>query len=251
MLRWLAGLVLCALAAAPAFAQDKEMIVVTGARIQQDVDQPAQSERVPGGVFSGPPYVSIIVPADYVIFTVSLETGTRSVDERERELDRTFTALSTRVSRTQGVVMEVGEPGDSAPQETATAKEAIVDDGERSSIPIVLKFSVRQGDTFGTIRQRAETFIEGIQMTGRAEAVTGDLQYIGVMEPKKHREALLRKIAEDTRLLQSIFSGSGGGPPAMSLTGLEGRVKTRPSGPLELEMYIPYAIVLGSPQALR
>jgi hypothetical protein len=249
MLRWLAGLVFCAFAVAPAFAQDKEMIVVTGAKIQQDSDE-AQSARVPGGFFSAPPYVSIIVPADYVIFTVSLETGTRSVDERERELERTFAALSTRVSRAQGVVMEVGEPGDSAPQETATAKEAIVDDGDRSFIPIVLKFSVREGDTFSAVRQRAETFIEGIQMTGRAEAVTGDLQYIGVMEPKKHREALLRKIAEDTRLLQSIFTGPGGAP-AMSLTGLEGRVRNRPSGPLEMEMYIPYAIVLGSPQALR
>src|SRR5262245_40306460 len=108
MLRWLTGLVLCAVFAAPAFAQDKEMIVVTGARIQQDADEPSQTEFARslsasgGGYFVGPPYISIIVPADYVIFTVSLETGTRSVDERERELERTFTALSTRVSRAQG-----------------------------------------------------------------------------------------------------------------------------------------------------
>ena len=65
-----------------------------------------------------------------------------------------------------------------------------------------------------------------------------------------HREALLRKIADDTKLLQSIFT-SGGQSPAISMAGLEGRVLYRPSGPLELEMYIPYSIVLGSPQPQR
>ena len=80
------------------------------------------------------------------------------------------------------------------------------------------------------------------------EAEMGDLQYIGVTEPRKHREELLRKIADDTRLLQSIF-GTPGNTPMISLSGLEGRVKTRPSGPLELEMFIPYAINLSSPFA--
>jgi hypothetical protein len=250
MKRLLAAFAFAAVFAPAAFAQEKEMIVVTGAMIQNNDDED-QARRVaaPGGLSSGPPYVSITIPADYVIFTVSLETGTRAADERKRELERTFAALLTRVSRGQGVVVEVGQPGSSAPLETTAAKEAIEDLGDRSQIPLVFKFTVQRNDTFQTVRTRAETFIEGIQMTGRAEAVTGDLQYIGVTEPKKHREDLLRKIAEDTRLLQSIFGGSGGAP-AISLTGLEGRVRTRPSGPLEMEMYIPYAIVLGSPPAL-
>jgi hypothetical protein len=243
MFRWLAGLALgAACLAAPAFAQDKEMIVVTGQMIQSDEE------------FEGPqielPYVSTVVPADFVIFMVDLETATRSVDERERELERTFRTLTDRAGRAQGVTMEVGEPGRSAAVETTAAREAIEDDGERSHIPVVLKFATRRGDTFATVRARAETFIDEIQVSGRVEAVTGDLQYIGVTDPKKHREDLLRKIAEDTRLLQSIFGGAGGAP-TISLTGLEGRVKTRPSGPMELEMYIPYSIVLGSPQAPR
>jgi hypothetical protein len=254
--RWLSGLALAAsLLAAPAYAPawaqvDKEMIVVTGSMIR-DADE--ESQAADG--FVGPrrelPYVSIAVPADFVIFTVTLETGTRSVDERERELERTFTTLAGRVTRAQGVIMEVGQPGNSAPLETAAAKEAIENYGDRSRIPVVFKFAVQRNDTFSTVRARAEKFIADTQVTGRAEVVTGDLQYIGVTEPKKHREDLLRKIAEDTRLLQSIFSppGTVNSPPAMSLTGLEGRVKTRPSGPLELEMYLPYSVVLSSPQA--
>lgn len=244
----LAGiLAAAALSAAPAFAQEKDVIVVTGARVQNEMDVPPP----PAGSFigGGPPYVSITVPADYVIFTVQLETGTRAVEARKQELEKTFQSLTTRLPRDKSVTMEVGQPGDSSPLETAAAREAIIDQGDRSEIPLVLKFATRPNDTFGAVRTRAETFIKAIPVTGRAEVVTGDTQYIGVTEPKKHREELLRKIADDTRLLQTIFTPAGSaGAPAILLSGLEGRVLTRPSGPLEVEMYLPYNITLGSPQ---
>ncbi len=243
MKKWIAAALFGAsLFAAPAHAQvDSDMVVVTGSMIRSEEDEY-------GAPLPELPYVSIAVPADFVLFTVALETGTRSVSERESELERTFAALATRATRTQGVTMEVGHPGYSAPLETAAAREAIEYDGDRSTINVVLKFAVRPGDAFSAVRARAEAFIDDIEVFGRAEAVTGDLQYIGVSDPKKHREDLLRKIAEDTRLLQSIFSAPPSGAPAISLTGLGGRVKTRPIGPLEMEMYIPYSIALGSAQ---
>ena len=246
MLRVIAALAVCAGAiSAPAFARDKGMIVVTGQRMVQD----ASDDALPVSAFGGgePPFVSVTIPADYVIFTVSIESGTRADNERNQELERTFAAAAARVSRDKTVTMEVGSPGDSAPLETTTPKEVIQDAGDRSIIPVVLKFATKPSDTFEAVRTRAEKFIAAIEANGRTELVTGDLQYIGVTEPKKHREALLRKIAEDTRLLQSIF-GTPAAAPIISLTGLEGRVRTRPSGPLEMEMYIPYTINLSSPQ---
>lgn len=246
MLRWVAGFLLGMLLVVPALtpeavAQDKmEMVVVTGSMIQSDDEYENDN-----GVL---PYVSITVPADFVLFTVALETGTTSPDERQRELERTFTALSDRVRRAQGIVMEVGSPGRSAPLETTAAKEAIEYSRERSVINVVLKFSIRSGETFSAVRSRAESFIEAIPVSGRVEAVAGDLQYTGISDAKKHREDLLRKIADDTHLLQSIFSGgTATGLTGISLTGLGSRVKTRPVGPLELEMFIPYNVVLGAP----
>ena len=232
--------------AAPAFAQnDDEMIVVTAMK-RQEMDQDGLV-NVTGGA-QELPYVSIIAPADFVIFTVALETGTRSLEEAQRELERTFTGLTAKVSRAQGIVLEVGEPGNSSELETTEAREAIeLGYGDRSRIPLVFKFAVQKDDTFRTVRVRAEKFISEIQLTGRAEAITGDIQYIGVTDPKKHREALLKKIADDARTIQTIFAGASTGATAISLTGLEGRVKTRPSGPLEMEIFIPYSIVLGSP----
>ena len=249
--RWLAVLAFMAsLFAAPAFAQDNNDMIVVTAMKRQMVDEEAQdADGLAAGARRELPYVSIIVPADFVIFTVTLETGTRSVDEARRELERTFTTLAAKVARAQGVVLEVGEPGNSSELETTEAREAIeIGYGDRSRIPLVFKFAVQKGDTFRTVRARAEKFISEIQLTGRAEAVTGDLQYIGVTDPKKHREDLLKKIAEDARLLQTTFNAASTGASAISLTGLEGRVKTRPSGPLDMEIYIPYSIVIGSPQ---
>jgi hypothetical protein len=223
---------------APAFAQDKSVVVVTGSRIQSDDEY--QEE------YGALPYVSLTVPADFVLFTVFLTTGTTSQDERQRELERTFTALSDRVRRAQGITLEVGDPGDSAPLETAAAREAITVTDDRSYIDLVMKFAVRPGETFPMVRTRAEAFIDATPVTGRVQAIAGDDQYIGVNDTKKHREDLLRKIAEDTHLIQSIFSGGKvDGLDGVSLTGLGGRVKSRPVGPLEIEMFIPYSVVVG------
>lgn len=227
------------LGAAPAFAQQEEMVVVTGSLIATD---DADEENV-----SRQPYVSMTIPADHVIFTVKLETATRAVEEREIELATTFRNLAARASRTQGVTLEVGEPGHSSPLETTAAKEGVVRNRDRSFLKLVFKFSVRQGDTFGAVRQRAEAFVAGIQTAGRVEVVTGNQQYIGVSDARPHREALLRRIADDTALLQGIFANrQGAAQPYISLSGLEGRVKYRPSGPLELEIYIPYSVMLYS-----
>lgn len=253
MIKWVVALAVAAtMFATPAFAQNNDDMIVVTAMKRQAMSEDAAVD-VDAIVAAGPrrelPYVSIIVPADFVIFTVTLETGTRTPAEAERELERTFTTLTQKVARAQGVTLEVGDPGNSSELETTEAREAIeLGYGDRSRIPLVFKFAVQEGDTFRTVRTRAEKFIQEIQLTGRAEAVTGDLQYIGVTDPKKHREDLLKKIAEDARLLQTTFGGASTGATNISLTGLEGRVRTRPNGPLDMEIYIPYSIVLGSPQ---
>jgi hypothetical protein len=230
----LAGLALAATCLAPiAVAQKSERVVVTGSMITRDG--------------SDMPYVSLRVPAEFVIFLIELETGTRSEDDRARELERTYTALVQRVSRTPGVTIEAGDAYESAPIETTAVRELILQDEEdeqRSEIRLVLTVPVRPGDTFAGVRARAEQMIEQVQPSGRVEIVMGDTQYIGVSDPKTHREALLRQIASDTELLQSLFGRGATGPAAISLSGLERRVQSRPVGPLELEMYVNYEMAL-------
>jgi hypothetical protein len=228
----LAGLA-AAVACFSADAQAQERVVVTGSLITRDG--------------SDIPYVSLRVPAEFVIFLLELETGTRSEAERTRELERTYATLIQRVSRTPGMILEAGDAYESAPLETTAVREIITaddEDDERSQIQLVLTVEVRPGDTFPAIRARAEQMVAQVQPAGRVEIVVGDAQYMGVNDPKKHREALLRQIAADTDLLQSLFGRGATGPAAVSLTGLERRVQSRPVGPLELEMYVEYELSL-------
>ena len=113
--------------------------------------------------------------ADFVLFSVRYETGTRSIDAREDELGRTFTTVTQRASRTNGdITIEVGQPGNSAAIETAAIKELIVDQGnDRSYIDVVLKVMVRPNDTFDAIRARTARRSKAAQAVAQAGAVMG------------------------------------------------------------------------------
>lgn len=192
------------------------------------------------------PQISIVVRADFVLFSIRYETATRSAETRINELSQTFTTVTQRASRTQDISIEVGQPGNSAALETAAIKEVIMNRGDdRSGIDIVLKVMVKPDETFDAIRNRAERFVRETPLTGRVEAIIGDSQFLGVSEPKKHRQTLITAIAEDVRLMQSSFGGPSS-PVKVSLTGMEQRAQTRPVGPLDLEIYIPYSMSLSS-----
>jgi hypothetical protein len=206
----------------------------------------AQSNFVNRQQQSAIPQVSITVRADFVLFSVRFESATRAADARKDELAKTFAAVTQRASRAEGMSIEVGQPGMSAAIETAAIKELIQNRGDdRSGIDIVLKVMVRERDTFETIRARAEKFVADTPLTGRVEAIVGDNQFLGVSEPKKHRDALVKAIAEDVRLMQSSYGGSAT-PVTVSLSGMEARTQTRPIGPLDLEIYIPYSMSVRS-----
>jgi hypothetical protein len=206
----------------------------------------AQSNFVNRNQLAQLPQVSITVRADFVLFSVRYETATRAAETREDELAKTFAAVVQRASRTEGMSIEVGTPGQSAAIETAAIKEMIQQNGDdRSVINIVLKVMVRERDTFEQIRARAEKFVADAPVTGRVEPVIGDNQFLGISEPKKHRDVLIKAIADDVKMMQSSFGGPGG-PVSVNLTGMEARTLTRPVGPLDLEIYIPYSMSLRS-----
>lgn len=216
------------------------LIALPVAHAQQIV---AQSNYVNRTQQAAIPQVSITVRADFVLFSIRFETATRAQAAREDELAKTFASVSQRAARAEGMSVEVGTPGMSAAIETAAIKELIQNRGaDRSGIDIVLKINVKDKETFDQIRARAEKFVNETPVNGRVEAIIGDNQFLGVAEPKKHRDTLVKAISEDVKMMQASF----GGPVQVSLTGMEQRTMTRPVGPLDLEIYIPYAMSLRS-----
>jgi hypothetical protein len=200
----------------------------------------AQSNYVNRNAAQQLPQISITVRADFVLFSVRYSTATRAVDTRDTELTKMFQTVTQRVQRNnEGISIEVGQPGNSAALETATMKEVIVrTQNDQSYIDLVIKADVRDKDTFQTIRARVEKFVADTPLTGRVEPVIGSSQFLGITDPKKHRDTLVKAIAEDVKLMQASFTG----PVQVSMTGMEQRTVTRPTGPLDLEIYIPYAM---------
>lgn len=203
----------------------------------------AQSNYVNRTQQAAIPQVSITVRADFVLFSIRFETATRSQAAREEELAKTFAAVTQRAAKAEGMSVEVGTPGFSAAIETAAIKELIQNRGnDRSGIDIVLKANVKEKETFDQIRARVEKFVKETPVNGRVEAIIGDSQFLGVAEPKKHRDTLVKAISEDVKMMQASF----GAPVQVSLAGMEQRTQTRPVGPLDLEIYIPYSMSIRS-----
>jgi hypothetical protein len=215
------------------------MIVAPQAGAQQIVAQSNFVNRQQAAI----PQISVTVRADFVLFSLRYSTATRSPDARKDELTKQFQAVTQRAAKAEGVTIEVGQPGNSGALETAAMKELIVQKGDQSSIDLVLKVMVRPADTFAAIRARTEKFVADTPLSGRVEGVIGDSQFLGLSEPRKQRDALVKAIADDARMMQGSFSGSAS-PVTVSITGMEQRVQTRPAGPLDLEVYIPYQMSL-------
>jgi hypothetical protein len=219
------------------------LMAIPAAHAQQIV---AQSNYVNRTQQTALPQVSITVRADFVLFSVRYETATRALEGRQDELAKTFATIFQRAAKAEGMSIEVGTPGYSAAIETAAIKELIQPRGpDRSGIDIVLKVNVKDKETFDAVRARAEKFVKDIPLTGRVEAIIGDSQFLGVADPKKHRDELIKAISEDVRMMQASFGGASG-PVQVSLTGMEQRAMTRPVGPLDLEIYIPYSMSVRS-----
>jgi hypothetical protein len=99
----------------------------------------------------------------------------------------------------------------------------------------------KAGEPFDRLMKRAEDFVMTIKTAGRAEAYLGDDQFIGARDVTKHRADLVADIATEVRGLQALLA-----PARVTLTGLENRIVTQPSGPLELEMFVPYTLTVES-----
>ncbi|HVY90597.1 MAG TPA: hypothetical protein VG942_17155 [Hyphomonadaceae bacterium] len=206
----------------------------------------AQSNFVNRQAVTAIPQISITVRADFVLFSLRYTTATKSEDARTAELTRMYQTVTQRAPRADGITIEVGQPGNSAALETVSMKEIILKPAQdRSDMNLVVKVAVKPNDTFNAIRARVEKFVADTPLNGRVEAIIGDNQFLGIADPKKHRDALVKMIAEDVKMMQATF-GNGAPPVAVDLSSMESRISTRPVGPLDLEVYIPYRMEVWS-----
>ena len=233
MRRSIVSLALSAIVLMPAglaAAQDMERVIVTANRIDDAEMQSA-------------PAVYRQIPADFVLVALTYQSATRDTGDRAKELETMFTRLKVKAAKTDGINLIGGTLGQStADIDTVLFTDVYINDYSGTGrFTLTLSIDTKKDESFEALMKRAQTFVSSIETAGRSEAYLGDDQFIGARDVAKHRADLVADIAAEVAALKTSFA-----PAEVTLTGLESRIITQPSGPLELEIFIPYTLTVAS-----
>ncbi len=221
------GCLLAVLATPSALAQRLERMVVTSNTID------AENMRQAPAVFRR-------VQADFIQVGLGCQSGSRDLSERRSELETVFGRVKGAAKTGSGFTLSGGDIGFSAsPIDTVLFGDIFSDFGTNGNFNLILAIDTREGETFDQAMARAKGFVEGIDMAGRTECFLGDAQFLGISNANAYRDALLKDIQTEIATLRGLFA-----PAILTITGLEGRIVTQPSGPLELEIFVPYTLTV-------
>jgi hypothetical protein len=217
---------LTAIPAAPALAQDMERIIVTANRIEAE------------GMRSAP-VVYRQIPADFVLVAVTYQSATRDAGERAKELETMFNRLKAKAAKSPGFNLQGGSLGESISDiDTVLFTDVYASDYSGTGrFTLTLSIDTKPDESFEALMKRAQGFIDSIDAASRAESYLGGEQFIDTRDVAKHRADLVADIAAEVTSLRTAFAQA-----KVTLTGLESRIITQPSGPLELEIFIPYTL---------
>ena len=225
--------------AAGAQSGDYEEIVVTASRI--------------GGYDSqSVPVVHIKRRPDFMVVDAYIESDSRDAATRRREINETLESLAKRAVSTPGITLGLSRTFETDSDEMEYVVDFSIDavtifSGRRpdtSRVALVIKSPISESDESpDVVYERIESFIESIDVSGRAVVNDyGETNYslIGISQ---YREPLLKLIAEDVARLRALF----GEAYQVSIGGLEDPVRWRVSGPMQLSIYFPYSASLLAP----
>lgn len=185
------------------------------------------------------PEVTLRLPADDVIFEMTLSTGSLDASERKEELRQSLASARRQADRRADLYIYAGRVSRYAELETATLEEILVDTGDRSSINLVAKIAVQDGDGFMDVRHRVQDFVGDIDEAGRTQIRVSEEQFLSLDNPSQYRRQLLERIGEDINMVRGALPTL---PFTVFVSGLEEPIVTESVGPLELELYIPYTM---------
>ncbi len=228
--RWAVAFGIAPMLVFGADAQDRTAnVVVTATRLN-----PEDLQKTPN--------VFLRVPADFVQFGLTCQSSTRDVADRRRELEGTFESLLDWDLRTDGFELNGGEAGyEIVPMETVSFDEIYSEFGYQAGggFDLTLAVDIRNDENFEGVKGRVESALDGMAFRGRVECFSADEQFLGLRGLDEHRADLLQSISDEVEQLQAAM-----GADKVTVTGLESRVISQPSGALSMDVFIPYLISL-------
>ena len=225
---------LLGLSAVPAAAQDEtqiEEIVVTGSRVREwDVNEV--------------PAVKVPHRADNLIVAVRVVNDTREATLRRTELVQTLRAMARAAEGRPDIALSIEDDGALVPlTEDMVSTLTLGVDGARadtSTASLVVKTPIRTDDTLDSASARIEQFVARAEPSGRSLVSLSGGWELSIINPAQYRASILAAIAEDARRTAATF-----GPGyAVEVTGLSNPVTWKQSGPLDLSMFIPFALTV-------
>jgi len=220
-----------AFSAAPALAQESlETVVVTGARAEYD----AQTV----------PHVVLVRRADHVITKVRVVCDTRELSKRRQELKDTLRSMIREAGKSGTISLGVGN--EIIADLTDKMLDKVIEPDARADTSVaivVVKTRVAKDDLYDDATGRIERFIESTPKSGRTEILRESRWDLTIIGPEQYRAELIAKIADDAKKTAAPF-----GPDyQVRIEGLQHPIEWYQKGPLDLALYIPYALTVAPP----
>ncbi len=187
--------------------------------------------------------------ADYIVQNATVECDTRDRKARLAELRATLKTLIAEAARDPQIDLGARTTADED-----TGEEIIIPLAEAnfdsmvsasrtrtdvSTISIVIKTPVgrdESGEQAGL--DRIDDFASNIKVTGRAVILVDDGFALSIVNPNQYRSEIIRRVAADAK---TVSQGVGTGYD-VKLSCLERQVYWTRSGPLDLDLFIPYGL---------
>jgi hypothetical protein len=213
-----------------AAAQDNAEIVVTASRY---VDSDS-------GMAAVVPHVTLKRRADNLVTTVRVICDTRDATLRSNELRQTLRDMIKAASASGGTItLSVGDTI-LVPFDETMIEKSIFPEGrpDTSYAAVVVKTAVKADDTYDGAVARVRDFVAATPKTGRTEILADERWDLTLIGPENNRQELIGLIAADAKQTAGLF-GAGF---AVDVEGLQSPITWYQSGPLDLDLYIPYAL---------
>lgn len=215
-----------------AAAQDNPEIVVTASRYISDDSG--------GGVVAVIPYVTLKRRADNLVTTVRVVCDTRDAALRDNELRQTLRDMIKTAEASGGTItLSVGDTI-LVPFDESMIEKSIYPEGrpDTSYAAVVVKTAVKADDTYDAAVARVRDFVGVTPKTGRTEILADGRWDLTLIGPENNRQELIGLIAADAKKTAALF-GAGF---AVDVDGLHNPITWYQSGPLDLNLYIPYSL---------
>lgn len=210
-----------AIMAAPAAAQDDE-IIVTASRI------------------SASPGIYLEKKGDYLLLEVQIENDSRGVDIRFQEIADTVDNIISAAADDPSIELSIVGDGNIVRPLSAENFATGIRGGDRPDTSIAyMKVKTQIPDNVEDsykLATKLGTFVESLEEVGRTEIESSDEIAVSVVNPYQYRKEVMDLIIEEVNDVTSKL-----GPDyRVILTGIDGELEWVRSGDLNLAFYLPY-----------